>query len=295
MKAIQLTPVRPLKHSEYWLLAISAGLFAIYMTLTWKAGDTAQLGMSGLFWLAVASSLWGKRDSLKLESGILPSLLGALLIALVLWQGATINTMTLTNETVQSKAPFLRVIPFVSAIGVGLLASGFKGLKQYWQEITILFFVGVPSVILSFLMDISPITAKFSAFLLWYTGFPVSLDHVYINLPTGSVKVYGGCSGMSAMTYLLGLAVICLVLFPIQGRKQIFVPIVGVIVGFVVNAIRVSLMAVLIAASKKEAFDYWHEGDGSLIFGMIAVLIFGLFYLFMLWQEDSDNQDTAES
>lgn len=295
MKATHLTAVTPLKNSQYWLLAIAAGLVAIYMTLTWKAGDNAQLGMSGLFWLAVASSLWGKRHSLKLESGILPSIVGALLIALILWQGSTISGLALTNETVQSKAPFLRFIPFLSALGVGLLASGFKGLKQYWQEITILFFLGIPSIVLSSLTDISPITAKFSAFLLWYSGFQVSLQDVYITLPTGSVKVYGGCSGMEAMTYLLGLAVICLVMFPIQRSKQIFVPIVALIIGFVVNAIRVSLMAVLIAFSNRGAFDYWHEGEGSLIFGMISVLIFGLFYLFLLRQEDSDNQDTAES
>jgi cyanoexosortase A len=141
---------------------------------------------------------------------------------------------------------------------------------------------------------ISLLTAKFSAFLLWCSGFQVSLQGVYINLPTGSVKVYSGCSGMESMTYLLGLSVICLVMFPIQRRKQIFVPIVAVAVGFFLNGVRIAFLTVLIASLNKQAFDYWHEGEGSLIFGMIAVMIFGFFYLFLLRQEEPEDSDAAE-
>jgi hypothetical protein len=54
-------------------------------------------------------------------------------------------------------------------------------------------------------------------------------------------------------------------------------------------------MAILAASSKPEAFDYWHEGDGSLIFGMIAVGVFGLFYMFLLKQDEAQSQDPVES
>ncbi|MEQ8752845.1 MAG: cyanoexosortase A [Coleofasciculus sp. G1-WW12-02] len=295
MKATSLTPLQRLKIPPYWLLAIAAGLVAIYMTLGWKAGDEAQLGMSVLFWLAVGSLLWGKRHELNLESGVLPSIAGALVIAFVLWDSARMSTLTLNNG-VQRLAPLLRLLPFISAIGVGLLASGFKGLKQYWQELTILFFLGGPSVIASFIPDISPITAKFSAFMLWYMGFQVYLyDKVFINLPDGGVKVYHGCSGMEAMTYVLGLSVICLIMFPIAGRKQYFVPIMALIVGFVVNSFRVALMAVLANAQNMEAFKYWHEGEGSLVFGMISVMVFGVFYWLLLRMEDASSPETEEA
>jgi exosortase/archaeosortase family protein len=87
-------------------------------------------------------------------------------------------------------------------------------------------------------------------------------------------------------------------MFPLERFNQkihkIFIIIFAIVTGFLVNVVRVSLMAILAAASKPEAFDYWHEGDGSLIFGMIAVGIFGLFYMFLLKQDDAQPQDPVE-
>jgi cyanoexosortase A len=135
---------------------MGASLIAIYMTLLWKAQDIAHLGMSALFGLSVASLLWEKRRRLNLQSEIFPTVLGALLIALVLWQSAAISPEVLSHKRNINlySTSFLRLIPLISALGIGLLASGFKGLKQYWQELTIIFFLSVPSVVLSLMVDI---------------------------------------------------------------------------------------------------------------------------------------------
>ncbi|MDM9385451.1 cyanoexosortase A [Chlorogloeopsis sp. ULAP01] len=286
-KAIPFTKVKPLKNTQLWLLGIGAGLIAINLTLTWKSGDVAQVGMSVLFLLAVASLLGDKQHNLNFESGIFPSVLGGLLIGILLWQSATFHR----SELLES---FLRISPLISGLAVGLLASGFKGLKQYWQELTILFFLGIPKLLLSSLFDISPLTAKFSAFLLWYSGFEVSLQGVFINLPTGSVKVYSACSGIESICYLLGISVICLLVFPIQPKRRTLVLIMAIAFGFIINGIRVALLAVISAQKNLQAFNYWHEGDGSLIFGMIQVMVFTLFYVFLLRQQEKNNQDSAE-
>ncbi len=277
MKATHLSPVKLLKNSPFWLLVIAAGLVAINLTLVWQAGDIGHLGVSVLFWLAAASLLWEKRHSLSLESGVLPSFLGALLIAWVLLNSASLPD---APDSILHN-PFLRISPFISALGLGLIASGFRGLKQYWQELTVVFFLGVPSVLASFLTDVSPFTAKFASLLLWYSGFDVSVENTKIILPTGAVEVAAGCSGIETMTYLLGIAVICLVMFPPKRSHGIFVPIVALTLGFVVNGVRVAILAVLTGANS-EAFDYWHTREGSLFFGMIAIAIFGLFYGFLL-------------
>ncbi|MFQ4142724.1 cyanoexosortase A [Chlorogloeopsis sp. ULAP02] len=286
-KAIPFTKVKSPKNTQLWLLGIGAGLIAINLTLTWKSGDVAQVGMSVLFLLAVASLLEDKRHNLNFESGIFPSVLGGLLIGIVLWQSATFDHGDLLEI-------FLRVSPLISGLAVGLLASGFKGLKQYWQELTILFFLGIPKLLLSSLFDISPLTAKFSAFLLWYSGFEVSLQGVFINLPTGSVKVYSACSGIESICYLLGIAVICLLVFPIQPQRRILVLIMAIAFGFIINGIRVAMLAVISAQKNLQAFNYWHEGDGSLIFGIIQVMVFTLFYIFLLRQQEKNNRDSAE-
>lgn len=141
-----------LKDIRYWLLGIAGGLQAICLTLVWKADDSGHFGMSLLFLFAIGSLIWEKRHTFKYKSEILPSIVGMGLISWVLWESANL-----------ADGNIMRLLPFASAFGVALLASGFKGLKQYWQELVILFFLGVPSVIASFLFDISPLTAQFSA------------------------------------------------------------------------------------------------------------------------------------
>lgn len=289
MKASQIAPDKLIKNSSFWLLAITSGLIAIYITALWKSDDSAHLGMSGLFFLGVGSMIWERRDELNLESETIPTILGVLIIG-----GLLLNSTNFAPpETIN---PFWRLYPFIAAVALSLIASGFQGFKQYWRELTILFFVGGPSVIISSLTDISEVTAKFSTILLWYTGFDVAREGVYVILPTGSIKVYGGCSGLESITYVLGLAVMCMLMFPTKNKTHKYiVPIVGLIIGFVVNGFRVALMAMLVAYSKPEAFDYWHEGDGSLIFGMIAVMMFGLFYMFLMKQDENQNQEPDNS
>ncbi|MDJ0554555.1 MAG: cyanoexosortase A [Microcoleaceae cyanobacterium MO_207.B10] len=285
MKATQIAPDKLIKNLLFWLLAITSGLVTIYITALWKSDDSAHLGMSALFFLAIGSMIWERRYKLNLESETIPTILGLLIIGGLLFN----STNFAKPDTV---SPFWRLYPFIAGVSLSLIASGFQGFKQFWRELTILFFIGGPSVIISSLMDISEITAKFSTFLLWYMGFDVVNEGVYVLLPTGSVRVFGGCSGLESITYVLGLAVMCMLMFPTTKKvHKYIVPIVGLIIGFVVNGFRVALMAILVAYSQPEAFDYWHEGDGSLIFGMIAVMVFGLFYMFLMKQDENQHQE----
>lgn len=299
MKASELDPVEMLKQPPAWLAAIAIGVMLVNLAILWKVEDEAQLGMSVLFWLAVGSLIWERRDEYNLKSDPIGSFLGALIIGFFLFTIVSISA-NMTGQ-LNSDDPLLRVMPFISGMGVALIASGIKGFKQYKPELIILFFLGIPKVIITELLniDISPFTAKISAFVLWYTGHEVVLDGVFIYLPTGSVEVYAGCSGMESMTYLLGISAVCLILFPLERFNQTIhkIPIAtfAVITAFFVNVVRVALMAILVASSKPDAFDYWHHGNGSLIFGMIAVGIFGLFYMFLLKQDEAEPQDPVES
>jgi hypothetical protein len=128
MKAIHLTSVRPLKTSQFWLLATAAGLIAIHLTLLLRSDNLNLLGISILFWLAVSSLLWQKRNSLNLESGIFSSLLGLSLLAFVLLKSFSLSHFGL----------FLCILPFIAAFGLALLASGVQGAtsapKARYQE-----------------------------------------------------------------------------------------------------------------------------------------------------------------
>lgn len=267
------------KRKLFGLIIIATALVTLNMTLLWKLGDIAHFYMSLVFWLAVGSLLWDKQDIIKQRGGkfdILSTVAGTILIAFVLFKSAIVSSKF---------DPFLRIAPFLSGLGLGLIAVGIQDIKQYWRELVILFFHGIPSVITSPLVEIiTSFTAKFAHVILWYLGFDAMREGNYVALPTGRVFVNGGCSGLEAMNYLLGLSVVCLLMFPTKKNKALVIG-VAVACGFIVNAFRVAGMAVLVASKRLDLFKYWHEGEGSLVVGMIAVILFGIFYQFMLKQD----------
>ena len=279
MDATGLINIDSLKKSKFWFLVLTATLIAIHLTLVSRANDASLLGTCVLFWMAISSIVWSKQDGLKLNSGLLSSLGGLLVIALVLYK----STLIFKYDY------FLRFSPLLSVLGVALLASGFKGLKQYWQEFMILCFLIPSPGAIALIIDISTFTAQFATTILWYLGFDVVRQGVFIHLKTGSVEVYPGCSGIESMLQMLGLAALFLVLFPTTKQAKILVPGMAIITAFIVNGFRVALMTVLAASSNLKALNYWHKGDGSLIFSTLSVAILGLYCLFLLRQSNLDD------
>ncbi len=254
------------KIPPFLLLGLGGILMAVYFTVNLRADKMAHLAMSLVFWCAALSSLWDKRSHLKLGTNIFSLGIGASLVVGIL-------VYSLRPPT----GVFLGFAPFVSALGIVLLASGIQAIGQYNPELLMLLCLGIPKLLLKFLPDISPLTAQFSTFLLWYSGFSVQLDNNHILLPGGGVNVVPACSGLNLITYMLGVTVIFLLMFPLNISTKILAPIVAMALGFIINGIRVALLALLSTTRNAALFDYWHSNDGALFFVMLTVLLFGLF------------------
>lgn len=284
MKTLSLSRLQSLTGTQLWLLGIAACLAALHLTLIYRSDNISAYALSLMGWLAVASLIRQQRETLNLNSSTLPSLLGLLLIGMVFLRSGFHPTSN-----------FLGVSPFLSGVGLALIASGFKGFKQYWRELVILFFLGVPKTLIWPILDISGITARFATSLLWYTGFDVARDGFSVVLPGGAVNVNMGCSGLDSMFYLLCLAVMALLVYPLTGRKRWIVPLVAISLAFIVNGIRVVVMALFANAQDDAGLDYWHVGNGSLIFSLISVTLFGFFYLLLMRQETDAELDAEEA
>ena len=258
------------KPNNYLLLGIFSGMILICINLLSKANDGSLMGTSILYWWAIGSMLWSKRDSLSLESGLIGTTLGSSVLLLLLLKSAYI----------QGYDPFLRIMPLLIGLGLGLLASGIIGLKQYWKELFILVFLVPPPSALAMLIDISPLTAKFSTALLWYSGFDVVREGNFIFTPNGGIEVYSGCSGIDMMLHLLGLSTLFIAIFPTNRTQKMVLPLFALVLAFVVNSIRVSIMTILSHPANSVAFEYWHKGDGSLLFSTLAVVLLATFCLF---------------
>lgn len=269
------------------LFSVTVGLAAIHLTLTWKTDNTSLWFNSIVFGGFITSLVLDKRHCLRSwheKAGPLSSLLGCTLLAVIL-----LKSRLLTGGN------FLNVYPFASAIGLVLLGFGFSGLIRFWKEITLLFFLGIPRVILDPIVDISLLTAHASNIILSLTGWPVSREGVWIRLPHGSIEVYSGCDGTVLITYLVGVAILFLLCIPIKGWKRFTVPFAAILIGFIVNSFRVVMMALMVNASNEVGFFYWHHGQGSHLFSMMGTVILGLFYCFLLEQNNSKSGDAKET
>ncbi len=272
MKLDSLPQTQFWKRHWFWLCILGIALSSIYFTLVWKADDTAQFGMSLLFFACVSSLLKDKSKELTFKSDWLSL---AFSIGLIGW--------VLLRSSPQTDDYTVRLFPFVSGIAIALLASGWREIRQYWRELTILFFLGVPSFLAYHFIDISELTASFSTLLLWYAGYDILSEGTYIALADGrAVQVIYDCSGIDSVNYLLGMSVVCMIMFPISGWfKQTVVPLAGAFIGFFVNGLRVCLLVVL-AKFDQSAFESWHTGTGSYTFSLIGVLMLGGLYWLLL-------------
>ena len=274
MERSVLMPVQSGKFFYLYLIGTVTGLAIVYLTLVDRIDNESLFGNGCLFWGGSIYLLWQKRQALLFGSDPVSSVIGLLMVTILL-----VRAVSLPTETV------MLVFPFFSVLGITLLASGWHRLRQFKPVLLILFFLGLPQLLIGSFLDISIVTAKMSAFMLWYVGFDAVLKGVFIHLPGGAVEVYRGCSGLGNMVYMLGISVLFSVFLPLDRTKQMLSILVAVCLAFFVNAIRVALLAILVANSTEATFEYWHLGGGSLIFSLLTVMLFGCFYILMIkWQ-----------
>lgn len=257
---------------RWLLLAIAASLIAIHLTLLWRMNNASFWGVSVIFWGVVGSRLWEQRQALPLKSDPGSTVIGLLILM-----------VTLLKTTALPTSNFLAVYPFLVGVALLGLAAGFGAWRYYRRDVLLLFVLGVPQVVLSPMIDFSPVTARFSTFLLWYGGVDVQRWGTLIQSPAGIVDVNMGCSGLETMFYLLGLSILALVMYPLRSPLlRIITPAIAILVAFGVNSIRVAVLALLAGPAQAVPFKYWHEGNGSLLFALTAVCLFGGCYWAMM-------------
>jgi cyanoexosortase A len=261
-----------LQRPDWLLWGVFGALVSFYFSLMVKASysydhiSAISLGLS-----AILYRLWQRRDRLKLDASPIARWIGILLLFWV-----TLKCLVMPEEDT-----FLRILPAIAALGFALVASGWRGLKQYWLEgLILLFFLTttMPGVISSELVHTNKITAEITASLLWNMGFEAHYQGVTVHLPTASVEVLGPCSPTIPIVRLLEMVVFFLAIYPTTWLQRLLLPIAAVAIAIGVNSVRIAILAIVNAASDPQAFDYWHDGTGSNIFSVINVIVFWLFW-----------------
>jgi cyanoexosortase A len=273
-----------------WLFSSLISLSILYLNLIWKTtGDIDILTTDCLFWGAILWLLWRKRDQLSYNSNPISSFLGLFLIGVVLFK--TLSLFWFETEL------FLPLFPLFAAVGLALIASGFRGLSQYGQELFFAWFLFFPTGVVGFFLEnflhFKILTAKFATFFLYYVGFNVANqgNEILLHLPElGNFKalVNYSCTGIPMILLMLKIALLLITFFSFGTIKQILIPIVSIGLGFILGVIRVCIMTLVLHDSSR--FDYWHGSQGSQIFSTAGIIIFSGF-CYWIWQREIQKEE----
>jgi len=269
---------------EFWLFTTWISLIAINLTMMFRVADHVdEIAIQILTWAVAVILVIRNRHHFKLETTPSAIAIGTLLI---IW-------MLIKSLFTRKVNDILFILtPIAATIGLALIASGWKGLKQYWQPILLAATLGIPVPFLfSALEKVIPVneyTAQFANSVLWYGGAKVVQEGITIASQFGSVLVGRGCAGLPPILMLLRIALMFVLVFPVTRLHMWIMFISAVAIAFIVNSCRVALLVII--SQQTDVFHYWHDGDGSQIFSVIAVSIF-LGLSNWLTQDDGDEYE----
>ena len=264
------------KSDKFWLFSSLVSSAVLYLNLVWKTtANIDRLTTESLFWIAILWLLWRRRDKLNFKSGLFSTCFGLVLILLILAK---------TFSLFWFESTLIPLMPIFITFGLALMASGFKGLQQYWRELFFAWFLFFPEGVIGTLIDklihITVINAKLASFLLHYVGFNVGSysNQVVLHLPElgkFTALVDYPCAGIPMIVLMLRISLLLVAFFPLPKKECILVPIVSLGIGFGLGVIRVCILTLLLPEEAK--FDYWHGTEGSQIFSTLAIVIFSFF------------------
>jgi cyanoexosortase A len=278
---------RSLKSKQFWFYASLISLAVFYLTFTWKTTKNVDfIVTSSVFWVAIFLLLWRRRDRLILASDFISSFVGLLLIALVLIKSLTLYWF--------ESNLFVYLASFIAFFGIALIAFGIKNIKQYWLELFFSGFLFIPPSFFGFWFNaqISTLTTKVSAYLLYYLGFNTTSQGVQIllHLPNRGnfiATVDYFCTGILMMALMLKLALLSISFFPMKWWQRFWFPLAAIAIGFFLGVIRVSILT--LALPDRSSFAYWHGTEGAQIFSTLSIIIFFLLCYPTLNQQKSKN------
>lgn len=269
------------KNDLLWLISSFVGIAALYLSLIWKTtGNIDQLTTSIVFWGAIIWLLWRRKDDLQYHGEPISSFVGLLLLGLIL---SKITTLFWFESTL------LPLFPLGMGISLALIASGFKGFSQYYQELFFAWFLFFPEGVIGHFIDsivhITILNAKFATFFLYYIGFNVASqgNQVLLSLPKlGEFKaiVDYPCAGVPMMLLMLKLALLLVSFASLSKQEKHLIPLFAIALGFFLGVVRVCILTLLIPNPAQ--FDYWHGTQGSQIFSTLAITIFAGFCYWIL-------------
>jgi cyanoexosortase A len=265
-----------------WLIGGTASLGAFYLYMVWThTHDLDRLGFNVLGLSALFYLVWEKVSSTGVAGrSVWSAILG---VSLILW-GVMSSLLFPSPEFFLSY--YIKSLPLLLILAIAIFFSGFRGPKsKFSQPLILALFLMVSegnllkALLIDFGLTDQEFTATLTAWLLKVLGFSITRQGASLSLPTGLVEVYPGCASVIQIFYLMRLVTLFFFLFPTRFWQKIGILSAAVGIGIVLNTMRIALL--VIVSANDVLFSYWHTGEGSSLFSLVAAgaLATGCYFL----------------
>lgn len=264
-----------INHKIFYLLVALACLANLHFYYIWKINNHIPSLIDILGWSCTGFLLWKRGNKIstkiKFRSNFISTILGLILI---IWMVVR-HTLSQSNPAMDALS---YIFPVVSFVGLLLITVGFKQIVNYKSELAIMSLMSIPTLFVSttVLSPIADIDARLMTFILHYIGFTVSRQNTTVLLSKGAVEVMGGCSSVIPLVTVFALLVMLTSLYAAKRQQQILIYTIATVAVFLINSIRLCLLAVLVNNANNASFNYWHSGGGAAIFSNIIVVLVGV-------------------
>lgn len=185
----------------------------------------------------------------------------------------------------------VQILPLLETLALALLCVPIRRLGHFHQQFLVMSLIPLRLVADRLLpeLQISLMTARLTHFWLSTLGMPVIREQRVISFGESAVSVEGPCNGLDQIIFLMAIALIFLLAFPLRRWKhRLLILVAAPFIAFVGNSLRISLLALfnLMGGSNgRWWFDFFHTQEGSLIFAAISSSLLGWFYLKLIDRE----------
>ena len=241
-----------------------------------------------------------KFESEKININELPLLTKFILVSVILYSlivSFWINSLYTTNASLFQE--FLRKVIFLFHPIICLAWYPFQKTikKKLLEKVIISFLIYSISLIIihadrtlpnDFRVILTDSTAFLSSITLdiFWGANTISENNYYI-FKSHKIIIHGGCAGFPQIAMVLQSLAIFWMCCPIKSKNYLLLAVViSTIITFLLNTIRISLLGLVIENYGENAFEFWHNGIGSLIFSLIGMAITSWIYYFLWCKEN---------
>ncbi|MFO7628488.1 MAG: archaeosortase/exosortase family protein [Prochlorococcaceae cyanobacterium] len=260
-----------------WLL-IAALVAAGSISRAWFSQAAEIAVMVTLVWGGALCCLEERLATLRPRPDGASFTLGVVLLVAAQWR----------QERLLDTQPIMLLLPLLQGLGLVLLLGPVRHWRRWAEPLLALALLALPRLLQAVVsMELlSRITARLCQGLLLSFGVDAALEGTLLRVPGGAVSVSGTCGGFLMVAQLVVVGGLFALVFPLAAGRRRWLAMVAVMAvaplfAVAANTLRITLLALINAFSGSPGrwwFDLLHEGMGSQLFSLLAVLLFAPAY-----------------